>query len=80
MNDSCMIITTVMLPYAFTLNSTLTLVLATPWGVGRKATETSVSVTELSYKSVNLFFEELINIKVILLLIHELFREQSSLK
>ena len=32
------------------------------------------------YKSVNLFFEELINIKVILFLIHELFREQNSLK
>ena len=31
---------------------------------GRKPTETSV--TEFCYKSVNLFFEELINIKVIL--------------
>ena len=41
---------------------------------GRKPIETSVSVTEFSYKSVNLFFEELINIKVILFLIHELFR------
>ena len=39
---------------------------------GRKQTETSV--TEFCYKSVNLFFEELINIKVILFLIHELFR------
>ena len=39
---------------------------------GRKPTETSV--TEFCYKSVNLFFEELINIKVILFLIHELFR------
>ena len=47
---------------------------------GPKPTETSVSVTKFSYKSVNLFFEELINIKVILFLIHELFREQSSLK
>ena len=37
---------------------------------GRKPTETSV--TEFCYKSVNLFFEELINIKVILCLIHEL--------
>jgi len=39
---------------------------------GRKPRETSV--TKLSYKSENLFFEELINIKVILFLIHELFR------
>ena len=39
---------------------------------GRKPTETSVS--EFCYKSLNLFFEKLINIKVILFLIHELFR------
>ena len=39
---------------------------------GRKPTETSV--TEFCYKSVNLFFEEVINIKVIIFLIHELFR------
>ena len=39
---------------------------------GRKPTETSV--TEFCYESVNLFFEKLINIKVILFLIHELFR------
>ena len=39
---------------------------------GRKRTETSV--TEFCYKSVNLFFEKLIKIKVILLLIHEVFR------
>ena len=39
---------------------------------GRKPTETSV--TEFCYKSVNLFVEKLINIKVILLLIHEQFR------
>ena len=45
---------------------------------GRKPTETSV--TEFCYKSVNLFFEELINIKVILFQIHKLFREQNSLK
>ena len=45
---------------------------------GRKPTETSV--TEFCYKSVNLFFEELINIKVILFLIHELFRLENSLK
>ena len=32
------------------------------------------SVTEFGYKSVNLFLEELINIKVILFRIHELFR------
>ena len=30
--------------------------------------------TEFCYKSVNLFFEELINIKVILFLIHKLSR------
>ena len=39
---------------------------------GRKPTETSV--TEFCYKSVNLFFEKLINIKLILFLIHELFK------
>ena len=39
---------------------------------GRKPTETSV--TEFCYKSVNLILEELINIKVILFLILELFR------
>ena len=39
---------------------------------GRKPTETSV--TKFCYKSVNLLFEELINIKVILFLIHELFK------
>ena len=39
---------------------------------GGKPTETSV--TEFCYKSMNLFFQELINIKVILFLIHELFR------
>ena len=39
---------------------------------GQKPTETSV--TELCYKSVNLFFEKLINIKVVLFLIHELFK------
>ena len=38
---------------------------------GRKSTETSVA--EFCYKSVNLFFEKLINIKEILFLIHELF-------
>lgn len=31
------------------------------------------TVREFCYKSVNLFFEKLINIKVILFLIHELF-------
>ena len=45
---------------------------------GRKQTETSV--TEFCYKSVNSFFEKLINIKVILFLIHELFRQQNFLK
>ena len=45
---------------------------------GRKPTETSV--TEFGCKSVNLFFEKLINIKVILFLIHELFRKQDFLK
>ena len=39
---------------------------------GRKPTE--ISVTEVCYKSVNLLLEELINIKVILFLILELFR------
>ena len=39
---------------------------------GRKPTETTV--TEFCYKSVNLFFEKLINTKVILFLIHKLFR------
>ena len=38
----------------------------------RKPTETSV--TEFCHKIVNLFFEKLKNIKVILFLIHELFR------
>ena len=41
---------------------------------------TEASVTEFCYKTVNLFFEELINIKVVLCLLHELFREQNSLK
>ena len=45
---------------------------------GRKPAE--ASVTEFCYKSVNLFFEELINIKVILFPIHKLFRGQNSLK
>ena len=45
---------------------------------GQNPTETSV--TKFCYKSENLFFEELINIKVILCLIQELFREQNSLK
>ena len=39
---------------------------------GRKPKETSV--TEFCYKSMNLFFEELVNSKVILFLIHKLFR------
>ena len=39
---------------------------------GRKQIETSVA--EFCYKSVNSFFEKLINNKVILFLIHELFR------
>ena len=45
---------------------------------GRKLTETFV--TEVFYKSVNISLEELINIKVILFLIHELFRYQNSPK
>ena len=45
---------------------------------GRKPTETSV--TEFCYKNVNLFLNELINIKVILFLIHELFRQENSPK
>ena len=39
---------------------------------GRKPTETSG--TEFCYKTVNSFFEKLINFKVILFLVHELFR------
>ena len=39
---------------------------------GRKSTETSV--TEFCYKSVKLFFEELIDIKGISFIIRELFR------
>ena len=39
---------------------------------GRKPAKTSVTV--FCYKSVNLFFEKLINTKVLLFLIHELFR------
>ena len=46
--------------------------------VGRKATETSV--TEFCHKSVTLPLEELISIKGILFLIHELFRQQKSPK
>ena len=38
---------------------------------GRKPTQTSVTAV---LQSVNLFLEELINIKVILYLVHELFR------
>ena len=45
---------------------------------GRKPADTSV--TEFCYKSVNLLFEKLINIKVILFLIHELFRQQNFQK
>ena len=46
---------------------------------GRKPTETSV--TEFCYKNVNLFFEKLINIKIIILFpVHELFRWQNFLK
>ena len=45
---------------------------------GRKPTETSG--TEFCYKSVKLLLEELINIKVILFLIVELFRWQKSSK
>ena len=39
---------------------------------GRKPTETSV--IEFCHKSENLFFEKLINIKVILFLTHDVFR------
>ena len=45
---------------------------------GRKPAETSF--TKFCYKSVNLFFEELISIKVILFLIHELFTQRNFLK
>ena len=40
----------------------------------------SASVTEFYYRSGNSFFEKLINIKVILFLTRELFRQQNSLK
>ena len=40
----------------------------------------NISVTEFCYKSVNLSFEELKNIKIILLLIHEIPRNKSLLK
>ena len=43
---------------------------------GQSPTETSV--TEFCYKSVNLFFEELTNIKVILCLIHELLESRNA--
>ena len=45
---------------------------------GRKPTKTSI--TEFWYRSLNLFLEEFINIKLILSLIHELFRSQNSPK
>ena len=45
---------------------------------GRKPTE--IFVTEFCFKSVNLYFEKLINIKVILFLRHELFRQQNFQK
>ena len=45
---------------------------------GRKPTETSV--TEFCYKSVNLFFEKLIKVKVIRFLVHKLFRWQNFVK
>ena len=40
----------------------------------RTETKRSITVTEFCYKRVNLFFEELIKIKVIIFLILELFR------
>ena len=40
----------------------------------------SSGVNEFCYKSVNLFFEELINIEVMLSVIHKLFRQENSLK
>ena len=45
---------------------------------GRKPAETSV--TKFCYESANLSFEELIGIKVILFLIHELSRQRNFLK
>ena len=45
---------------------------------GRKPIKTSV--TQFWYKSVNLFLKELINIKVMLFLIHEMLRQQNSPK
>ena len=52
--------------------------MGTNMAVEKKKTETSVP--EFWYKSVNLFLEELINIKVILFLIHELLRQHNSPK
>ena len=46
----------------------------------RTETSRNISVTKFCYKSVNLFFEGLISIKVILFLIHELFRQRNFLK
>ena len=37
--------------------------------------QTETSVTEFCYKSVNLFFDELVNIKGLLFLIHNLFTQ-----
>ena len=45
---------------------------------GRKPTETPVN--EFCYRNANLLLEELITIKAILFLIHELFRQQNSSK
>ena len=44
------------------------------WSAHLDELQWETSVTEFWYRSVNLFFEKLINIKVILFLIHELFR------
>ena len=50
------------------------MLMPTRMGTNMADGKTETSVREFFYKSVNLFPEELINIKVILFLIHELFR------
>ena len=48
---------------------------AHPYGLQHGGRETiRKSLTEFCYKSVNLDLEELTNIKIVLFLIHELFR------
>ena len=50
------------------------------WAPTRRTETNKNIITEFWYRSLNLFLEELINIKLILSLIHELFRSQKSPK